>query len=148
MRREILDRFGEEKLYGGGLSVRTTLDPNLQRMARTALIDGFVAYDHRHSGWRGPVKTIDIKGDWGKTLGSMPVWTDIDPWRLAVVLDVAKDKATIGLSPGTHSERRAGQGARYRRHSLRGSEMGTAAGRRAASAERRRRSAPCSSPAT
>jgi penicillin-binding protein 1A len=100
VRREILDRFGEEKLYGGGLSVRTTLDPKLQRIARTALINGFVAYDHRHSGWRGPVKTIDIKGDWGKALGSMPVWNDIDPWRLAVVLDVAKDKATIGLRPG------------------------------------------------
>ena len=27
VRREILDRFGEDKLYGGGLSVRTTLDP-------------------------------------------------------------------------------------------------------------------------
>ena len=50
--------------------MRTTLDPTLQRMARTALIDGFVAYDHRHAGWRGPVKKIDIKGDWGKTLGA------------------------------------------------------------------------------
>ena len=28
VRREILDRFGEDKLYGGGLSVRTTLDPD------------------------------------------------------------------------------------------------------------------------
>ena len=46
------------------------------------------------------MKNIDIKGDWGKGLGSMPVWTDIDPWRLAVVLEVAKDKATIGLRPG------------------------------------------------
>jgi len=100
VRREILDRFGEDKLYGGGLSVRTTLDPRLQRLARTALVNGFVAYDHRHSGWRGPVKQIDIKGDWGKTLGSMPVWTDIDPWRLAVVLEVTKDQAKIGLRPG------------------------------------------------
>jgi penicillin-binding protein 1A len=99
VRREILDRFGEDKLYGGGLSVRTTLDPRLQRMARTALVNGLVAYDHRHAGWRGPVKQIDIKGDWGKTLGAMPVWSDIDPWRLAVVLDVAKDKATVGLRP-------------------------------------------------
>jgi penicillin-binding protein 1A len=100
VRREILDRFGEDKLYGGGLSVRTTLDPALQRMARTALIDGFVAYDHRHAGWRGPVKQIDTKGDWGKTLGGMPVWSDIDPWRLAVVLNVTKDSATVGLRPG------------------------------------------------
>jgi penicillin-binding protein 1A len=100
VRREILDRFGEDKLYGGGLSVRTTLDPGLQRIARKALVNGFVAYDHRHAGWRGPVKQIELKGDWGKALGSMPVWTDIDPWRLAVVLEVSKDKATIGIRPG------------------------------------------------
>jgi penicillin-binding protein 1A len=100
VRRDIIDRFGEDKLYGGGLSVRTTLDPRLQGIARKALINGLVSYDHRHTGWRGPVKTIDIKGDWGKTLGALPVWSDIEPWRLAVVLDVAKDKATIGLRPG------------------------------------------------
>ena len=100
VRRDIIDRFGEDKLYGGGLSVRTTLDPRLQRVARTALVNGLVSYDHRHTGWRGPVKSIDIKGDWGKTLGAMPVWSDIEAWRLAVVLDVAKDKATIGLRPG------------------------------------------------
>ena len=45
VRRKILVRFGEDGLYGGGLSVRTTLDPNLQRMARKALIDGLVAFD-------------------------------------------------------------------------------------------------------
>ncbi len=39
VRREILDRFGEDKLYGGGLSVRTTLDPRLQRLARKALVE-------------------------------------------------------------------------------------------------------------
>jgi penicillin-binding protein 1A len=103
VRREILDRFGEDKLYGGGLSVRTTLDPQLQRLARAALVSGLVAYDHRHAGWRGPVKQIDLKGDWGKTLGSLPVWSDIEPWRLAVVLEVSKDSATIGLRPGRTS---------------------------------------------
>ena len=100
VRREILDVFGEDKLYGGGLSVRTTLDPKLQRVARKTLVDGLVAYDHRRGGWRGPLKKIEFGDDWGKTLGAMPVWSDIDPWRLAVVLDVAKDKAIIGLRPG------------------------------------------------
>jgi penicillin-binding protein 1A len=98
VRREILDRFGEDKLYGGGLSVRTTLDPKLQRIARKTLVDGLVAYDHRH-GWRGVVKTIDLKDDWGKTLAAIDVWNDIEPWRLAVVLQVNKDQATIGLRP-------------------------------------------------
>ena len=99
VRREILDRFGEDKLYGGGLSVRTTLDPRLQRIAHKALIDGLTAYDRSRGGWRGVEKHIEIAGDWGKTLAAVPVWNDIEPWRLAVVLEVSKDKAVIGLRP-------------------------------------------------
>ena len=37
VRRELADRYGEKKLYEGGLSVRTTLDPKMQLMARKAL---------------------------------------------------------------------------------------------------------------
>ena len=98
VRRDIIDLFGEDKLYGGGLSVRTTLDPRLQKIGRKSLVDGLVAYDHRH-GWRGPVKKIELDGDWGKTLAAISVWGDIDPWRLAVVLEANKDTAKIGLRP-------------------------------------------------
>ena len=45
VRRYINDKYGEKKLYEGGLSVRTTLDPNLQKAARKALVDGLVKYD-------------------------------------------------------------------------------------------------------
>ena len=45
MRRDIFERYGEKKLYEGGLSVRTTLDPKLQVMARKALTDGLVKFD-------------------------------------------------------------------------------------------------------
>jgi penicillin-binding protein 1A len=103
VRREILDRFGEDKLYGGGLSVRTTLDPRLQRIARKALVDGLVTYDRRRGGWRGPIKQIEIGDDWGKTLAATPVWSDIEPWRVAVVLEASKDQAKIGLRPGRTS---------------------------------------------
>src|SRR5665647_3457509 len=34
VRRELYDRYGEKKLYDGGLSVRTTLDTKLQVLAR------------------------------------------------------------------------------------------------------------------
>ena len=40
VRRDIFERYGEKKLYEGGLSVRTTLDPKLQVMARKTLVDG------------------------------------------------------------------------------------------------------------
>ena len=146
VRRSIIDLFGEDKLYGGGLSVRTTLDPTLQRIARKALIDGFVAYDHRH-GWRGVVKKIDIKGDWGKTLAAETVWNDIDPWRLAVVLEVAKDKAVVGLRPAA---RRQGQLVNQRETGVVPSPRCNGRGRRSARAwAPRPRGAPMSSsPAT
>ncbi|MBM3544438.1 MAG: penicillin-binding protein 1A [Alphaproteobacteria bacterium] len=99
VRREILDRFGEDKLYGGGLSVRTSLDPRLQLAARKALIDGLVGYDRRRGGWRGVEDNMDISGDWGKTLAAKPMFNDIDPWRLAVVLEVSKDQAKVGIRP-------------------------------------------------
>ncbi len=40
VRRDLNDRYGEKKLYEGGLSVRTTLDPKLQ-------VDGAQGADRR-----------------------------------------------------------------------------------------------------
>jgi len=98
VRRQLLDSYGRDKLYGGGLSVRTTLDPKLQREARKALVSGLVAYDRRH-GWRGAVQQIDIAGDWGVPLSEIEVPNDIGDWRLSVVLQVSKENATVGLRP-------------------------------------------------
>jgi penicillin-binding protein 1A len=98
VRRGILGQYGEEKLYGGGLSVRTTLDPQMQRYARKALTDGLVRFD-RSRGWRGAVNRIDIAGDWGAALGAIETPGDIAPWRLGVVLDVQKTKVVVGFRP-------------------------------------------------
>ncbi|MGA3303634.1 MAG: penicillin-binding protein 1A [Methylovirgula sp.] len=99
VRRELLERYGEKKLYEGGLSVRTTLDPNSQVMARRALVDGLVRYDEAH-GFRGPMRHIDIGDDWGIALGAVPALGDVAPWRLAVVLDGgAEGQLHIGLQP-------------------------------------------------
>ncbi len=99
VRRELYDRYGEKKLYDGGLSVRTSLDPKLQVLARKTLTDGLVRYDEAH-GWRGAVTKIDISGDWGVKLADVKALTDISPWRLAVVLEVSDQSARIGLQPG------------------------------------------------
>jgi penicillin-binding protein 1A len=98
VRREIYDKYGETKLYEGGLSVRTTLDPKLQVMARKALDDGLVRFDES-KGWRGPVSKIDISGDWGVKLVEVRALADIAPWRLAVVLESGDQAARIGLQP-------------------------------------------------
>ncbi len=91
VRRELADRYGEKKLYEGGLSVRTTLDPKMQLMARKALTDGLVRYDEAH-GWRGAIQRLDLTGrDWGVALAEVPALGDVQPWQLAVVLDVHGD---------------------------------------------------------
>jgi penicillin-binding protein 1A len=91
VRRRLVEMYHEDGLYGraertsigdgrvnGGLSVRTTLDPNLQRMARRALIDGLVMFD-RDKGWRGPLQKIETTGDWGVTLGGIEIPGDLQP---------------------------------------------------------------------
>ena len=70
VRRYIFENYGEKKLYEGGLSVRTTLDPKLQVLARKAMVNGLVNFDETQ-GWRGPVGRIDIAGDWGVALAEV-----------------------------------------------------------------------------
>jgi penicillin-binding protein 1A len=101
VRRELVDRFGEDQLYGGGLSVRTTLNSRLQDIADRKLRNGLIAYDRRH-GWRGPLGQLnnDTMG-WGAALSAFPLpkgLTEAMPrWTKAVVLKVMPDKAIIGL---------------------------------------------------
>ena len=58
VRRFVVDKYGDESINLGGLTIRTSLKPDLQKYATTALQDGLIAYDRRH-GWRGPVAHTD-----------------------------------------------------------------------------------------
>jgi len=99
VRREIAERYGEKKLYEGGLSVRATLNPKMQAWARKALVDGLVRYDQSH-GWRGAQARIDLAGrDWGQAIAAVPGLDDVQPWRQSVVLSTAGGRARIGLRP-------------------------------------------------
>jgi penicillin-binding protein 1A len=99
VRRELIGRYGEDALYGGGLSVRTTLDPDLQLKARKALHNGLIRYDTLR-GFRGPVDTIDVAGDWGAPLGEIRGLSDVPEWRLATVLEASAEGVRVGLQPG------------------------------------------------
>jgi penicillin-binding protein 1A len=98
VRRVLKAQFGEEELYGGGLSVRTTLVPKLQEYARRALMDGLIAYD-RNEGFRGPVATVDIGDDWGKAVFEIKPLSDVPEWQLAVVVSMGDNEAQIGMRP-------------------------------------------------
>ena len=103
VRRELLAIYGESKLYGGGMSVHTTLEPRLQAIAEKVLRDGLVAYDRRH-GWKGPLDTIELVlgSDWADRLGEMDISLGIDSWRLAVVVGFEREGAVIGFQDGSY----------------------------------------------
>jgi penicillin-binding protein 1A len=99
VRRELLARYGDDGLYKGGLSVRTTLDPRLQEIGERTLRAGLVAYDRRH-GWRGPIARLALSDDWARRLAGMRPPPGLSPWLMAVVLAVDGQGATIGLMNG------------------------------------------------
>ncbi|HET9617959.1 MAG TPA: transglycosylase domain-containing protein, partial [Pseudolabrys sp.] len=99
VRRELYDKYGEKKLYEGGLSVRTSLNPQWQALARQSLQAGLQRYDEAR-GYRGAVSKLDLNGDWGVKLAGVKALEDVQPWRLAVVLEVSDHSARIGLQPG------------------------------------------------
>lgn len=104
VRRELVKLYGEQALYEGGLSVRSSMDPLLQTVATKALRDGLVAYDRRH-GWRGPVGKMDGFDAWPKKLAAITPPAGSDGWKLAVVLkDDLADGLDIGLVDGARGK--------------------------------------------
>jgi len=94
VRRELYDQYGEDALYTGGLSVHTTLDPRLQKIAERTLRDGLIAYDRRH-GWRGPITRIEDTAAFTITLETMEPPKGIGAWDLAVVTGVDEQVVSI-----------------------------------------------------
>jgi penicillin-binding protein 1A len=99
VRRDIFERYGEKKLYEGGLSVRTTLDPKIQVEARKTMVAGLVRYDEEQ-GYRGAIQKLDITGDWGVKLADVKSLSDVSPWQMAVVLETSDQSARVGFQPG------------------------------------------------
>ena len=101
VRRELQKSYGEDILYYGGLSVRTTLDPDLQKIATKTLRDGLLAYERRH-GYPGRVKRLGNLSNWNEELqkiqrqAGMPLH-----WKYAVVLN---NSGAIGVDGGEKSK--------------------------------------------
>ena len=98
VRREVVSRFGEDMLYAGGLSVRTTLDPELQHVARMALQRGLEALDRRQ-GWRGALASHTGDGDLDDILAKHEA-TMLEDHHAAYVTEVTKDQAQIYVNGG------------------------------------------------
>ncbi|HEX3886750.1 MAG TPA: penicillin-binding protein 1A [Phenylobacterium sp.] len=87
VRRRGLATLGP-KLTEGGYYMRTTLDPRLQSIARTALMDGLERYDRRH-GWRGAFGHVTTLAGWEAVAKKAVTPAERRTWLQAVVTDVA-----------------------------------------------------------
>ncbi len=107
VRKQIAEKYGSDALYDGGLAVRTTVDPKMQKEAGAALRRWLIEYDQRH-GWRGPISSMSVGDDWAaalteveKTLTSNKrLSEDLQPWRPALVIAAGKKSAEIGFADG------------------------------------------------
>ncbi len=61
VRRYLEKKYGTADVHEGRLGVYTTLDLDLQRAGTRALLDGLVAYEHRH-GWVGNLPNVIAAG--------------------------------------------------------------------------------------
>ncbi len=103
VRRELVARFGEDALYKGGLTVRSSLDPHLQAIADKVLRNGLITFDRQH-GYRGPVTHIDVSGNWPQTFAGVDDPAGLYTWQLAVVLASDAKSLKIGLRDGSDGE--------------------------------------------
>ncbi len=105
IRRQLSGEFGESEFFSGGLSVRATIDPELQKVAAEALRQQLESFDRGLGIWRGTGKSVepDALGDetrWRAALADVKVSRDVvldDDWHPAVVLSVGDTSARIGI---------------------------------------------------
>jgi penicillin-binding protein 1A len=107
VRRELIEKYGENSedgpnsIYGGGLWVRTSLDPELQKAAQDALRNGLLRYQGGR-GWHGPIARIKVDGDnWQTELLALNKSVSYQNWRVGAVLSRRGSQATIGFADGS-----------------------------------------------
>lgn len=105
IRRQLSRDFGEEQFFTGGMSVRATIDPDMQEKAAHALQRQLERYDRGRGLWRGTGKTIPAEKlqseeSWRAALAEVEVTRDVtleSKWHPAVVLELGAKDARIGI---------------------------------------------------
>jgi penicillin-binding protein 1A len=102
IRRQLSGTFGEEEFFSGGLTIRATVDEELQAEAAAALREGLEKYDRNQGVWRGtgktvPAETLGAEADWREALAGIEVPRDVPAWFPAVVLEIGESSARVGI---------------------------------------------------
>ena len=106
VRRRLADQYGENaedgpnSIYAGGLWVRTSLDPELQKAAQDALRSGLLRYASG-KGWPGPIRHIAVDPDhWQRDLALQNRSVSYKDWRVGLVLSRNGSSGQIGFPDG------------------------------------------------
>ncbi len=109
VRRRLIERFGEtaeagpNSVYAGGLWVRTSLDPAMQKASLDALRAGLLRY-HSGKGWRGPIAHLNLDPDgWQTQLVLLNKSVTYQNWRVGIVLRVSGAAGQIGFADGSRA---------------------------------------------
>jgi penicillin-binding protein 1A len=102
VRQQLIREVGENQLYRGGLTVRATVDDDLQAIAARALRRGLEKYDRGRGIYEGPVTNFPEiangeTGIWRELLARLDASRDIEDWHLGVVLELGKSTALVGV---------------------------------------------------
>ena len=105
IRRQLSEDFGEGEFFTGGLSVRATVDPEMQDDAERALQRQLERYDRDRGRWRGtglelPGEALASEEAWRAALGDLRVPRDIaldGTWYPAVVLETGDQVMRVGI---------------------------------------------------
>jgi penicillin-binding protein 1A len=100
--RQLSKNFGKDEFYTGGLTIRATIDPELQLAAEKALRVALEKYDRGRGRWNGTGKSIaedrlGSESDWRAALAAVDVPRDIEGWFPAVVLELGDKSMRIGI---------------------------------------------------
>ncbi|MEM7544406.1 MAG: penicillin-binding protein 1A [Pseudomonadota bacterium] len=102
IRRQLSAQLGNDQLYGGGLTVRATIDPELQQIAAKSLRAKLESWDRERGGYRGPLAQLEglsaeDEAGWREALRGAEAPSDIPGWSKAVVLQVGEQSARVGI---------------------------------------------------
>ena len=106
IRRQLSKTFGQDEFFGGGLTIRATVNPDMQDQAASVLQDALEKYDRGQGIWRGtrgtklPEDQLGEERLWRAALAEVPTDKaprDVPGWHPAVVLALGENDARIGI---------------------------------------------------
>ena len=93
IRKNVIDTYGEEKVYKQGFNIKTPLNLKLQNLATEALRSGLMKYDKR-KGWRGALSNKKNNENWNEDLEKFKLEKSIQ-WEIAIIRRIDKFEAVI-----------------------------------------------------